>query len=135
MKQPKTTRAAIEALRREWETDPSITFAALARRFDSATAVVQSHARRNGWARTPEIQMQAKTYTAARNLANIHDALARGYVPSTDAATSARLGRDAPVQYKKERRYPAWDTRQKETEHPPPERYASVFHYGSGVMA
>ena len=130
---PKTTREQREALRAEWEKDPAATFSDLGARIGLRASSLSSHAKIHGWTRTAEITMQARTISAARNAQNIRGAMERGYVPSTEAATAARLGRDTPVKYKKDRRYPCWDTRQKERAYTPPKRYASVFDYAIGV--
>lgn len=127
----KTTWDQREALRLEWERNATATYQELGSRIGLTAGAVQSHAQQNGWTRTPEIVMQAQAIRAARNKANIKGAIERGYVPSVEAATAARLGLDVPVKYKKDRRYPCWDTRQKEKESSPPKRYSSVFDYAA----
>lgn len=124
-------RARRDAMRREWETNPRATFSGLGKLIGVTAATISSHAKANGWERSKEVAMQAKQVSSARNLANITGAIERGYIPSTEAATAARLGREAPVKYQKRRKYPCWDTRQSERTYTKPLRFASVWDYAT----
>jgi hypothetical protein len=133
----KTTREQKDALRSEWETDPAATFVGLGARIGLRAASLSDYARSNGWARSPEVEMQASAIRGARNRDNMRKAIESGYMPDTTAAMQAKAAIFAggPVTYKKDRRYPCWDTRQKERPYTLPQRYASVFDYAEKVAA
>jgi hypothetical protein len=74
----------------------------LGERLGMPSGDVWSHAKRRGWKRSPAVKMRAAQIQAKKTAENVR---------------------------KKDRRYPAWDTYQKEREYTPPVRYSSVFDY------
>jgi hypothetical protein len=119
----------------EWETDPEATFVGLGARLGLRASSLSDYARSNGWARSPAIEMQASAIRGARNRATMRKAIDGGYTPDTAAALAAKaeIAAGGPVKYKKDRRYPCWDTRQKERPYTPPQRYSSVFDYAAQI--
>jgi hypothetical protein len=107
-----------EACRIEWETDATVTVPMLGERLGMPSGDVWSHAKRRGWKRSPAVKMQAAAIQARKTAENARKA-------------TAVLVAGGPVMSKKDRRYPAWDTYQKEREYTPPKRYASVFDYAA----
>jgi hypothetical protein len=127
-----------EACRAEWEADAAVTFRALADRLGMEARNISSHAKRRGWTRSPEVLLQAAEVKAKRNAESMRKAIANGYKPDVSAARAAKeaIAKGEPTKRTDGRRYPAWDTRQKEREYTPSgPRYASVFHYASGLPA
>ena len=126
-----------EAARVEWETDPATTYKSIADKLGMTPMSIGSHAKRNGWRRSAAVRMQASVIASARRRENMLKAMAGGYIPNPSAARHAKsilagkVDPAVPKENAKGRRYPCWDTRQKEKPYTPPQRYVSVFDYAA----